>query len=625
MAEVRDVAWADIETPPARPVTSLGQVSPPSRESFAYATGTITGGSLSYPDLWSFAWYLPLISDPDDRVRSAIAETAGDVLVGVRAVDVSAGEAFLLRDLQLGEPLPFASAIARDQPMYVFYPRRRHMSDELDDFAYETKLARLGRTYPPSIRVRAGETGVEIGEYEPGLTAGEWLEWIFEQWTAAYPWFTYKPVPELYLRRASADYTDDRGVVFAEAFDFEQSSDAPRSMRNLIDAFLEIFDGHTLRVDSDNDLEIVPPHWSPAYTGGTLALDWHDLVNLPEPEQDAEGVVNQATVRSQGMEFVEDTEIMVPGCTKRRHEGGPSIDCDNGFQKLTDTDGVGEAANYQDWPVDEDVLPGTGTLEITVAAEVGARRNTDGGTLAIVDGPNLDPASPWQLPMDGHWHDVGEVTATALLTAMGHTTEGRVKIRAQYLADQRVVVLQYSEVALNTGAFGTTARAWWSFMLSLNGAGPAWARSDTVNTGTYGEGDVAPGLQESRDQFGVVERVIRSDLFQLSVAQCLEVAEGIVINNLAPVRRYRELEQSYWRALPVRPAHVGRLVSLPNGDVGTVEGLTYMDDFAYDSAALRGTFTLVVTDHLIDPVIAWLANPDGSLWLNPDGSLSPTP
>ena len=624
MAEVRDVAWAPIETPPPRPVTSLGQVSPASRQSFAYLTGQITGSSLNYPDLWAFAWYLPLIADPDDRIRSNIAETTGDVLVGLQAVDVSAGEAFLRRQLTLGEAHAFADAIDRNRTLYAFFPRRKHMVAGLDDYAYETKLARLNRTYPPSVLIEADE----VDEYETSLTAGEWLEWLFEQWAELYPWFTFKPVPELYLRRATGDYTGDAGLVFSEALSIIQDEDNPRSMRSIIDEFMEIFDGHLLRVDADNDFVILPPFWSPAYDGGMLELDSFDLYELPEPEEDAEAIINQATVRSQGFEFVEDQAVMVPGCSRKRairHDidfdsEGPPIAC-NGFESVgSDV----PSADVHFWPVADEVLPGVSTLTITLNAVVRYKSGlTDDAEAHDI---TVTPDQPeHELPMDGQWHQLVRVEGSALTALFGQVATGFVSVRALYDHERRGVWLWYHDMRLSSSPGGTPDTALFSFKLELNGDGTAWARSDIAATGTFGLDEVVPGLQESRDQFGVVERQIRSDFFQLTNEQCLQIAEGIVVNHKDPQRRYRELEQSAWRAFPVKPEHIGRRIRLPNEDLGVVEAWSYMDAFEYASALVRSTLTAVVADPLVDPDVDYLFNPDGTFWVNPDNTLSPVP
>ena len=80
------------------------------------------------------------------RLGATLSETAGDLLTGVRAVDLQASESFLSRTLPLGAPHDFYTCFGRKT--HTLYPTRKSGADFTDAYSFETKLSRLARTTP---------------------------------------------------------------------------------------------------------------------------------------------------------------------------------------------------------------------------------------------------------------------------------------------------------------------------------------------------------------------------------------------------------------------------------------------------------------------------------------------
>ena len=631
----RAVTLAALDAPDPRPLLLTARSSPAPR-SYSYGSGAISGSVLTYQDLASFAWHgLP---DPLVRLRSNVQESAGDILTGLKAVDVGASEAFLLRTLPLGSPIAFESVLRPGAPLYAFYPVRKLAEEALDQYAYETKLSRLSRTNPPAFLRRAPE----VIENREALTGQEWLTALFGVWAGAFPWFTFKPVPRMLLNAPD-------GPLEPELAAMSVAQSEPRSMRAILDDVLGVFVGYTLRVDADNDVVLVPPPWHPD-AANALELSYADLYTLPLGEVDALSVVNRATVRSQGWEFIEEQEVAPPSYLVRHSQSQPIL------TELHTTGAAAQGATYvptQDLPEGLEagykltfVTPAGENVVVTIASEASFNNNgitteplpaalpdrsvadfsprdreevgeslwrfgsDEGGVL--VGGDELDitfhlrmyesdrvirPSGYWDLTLQ---YDVLETVKLkrqkTQVIERRHAQGPDMVFRVALTWSERGVDVQV--LYFSTGEPAEDSR--YAYRLDLNAHGAKWGRSQKTVSATWGEENISelPGAQESRDTFGEITATLQSDTFPLDAEQCLQVARGLVAANLHPKKRYA-LEQSTWNAFLIGGDVIGRKVRLPNGEEGVVESVDYADAFEFDAAFVASSFEVVVTEPLV--------------------------
>lgn len=593
MADPKPVSFAPIETPPPRPISAQLSIAPVARSDFNYLSGSAAGVSAAYNSLYSFVWWA--VASPESRVRSSVAETVGDILAGVTAVDASAGEAFLERNLKLGSALEYFDALNPDTPTHTFYPRTKNAEVALDSYQYETLLARLSRTYPPSLMVKALDIKDELGfsSYAPSdfeISAQQALKYIFQTWADLYDWFTFTLPGELQIRIPREGLLKYESLTTEAILITQPSKDdvtqSPRSMRDIIDEFLAIFEGHVLRVNNANQIEIVAPYWSVYAPYIPLTLARSDLFTLPSPELDGSSVVNHVTVSSKGFTFVGDgvdnpyPEVMEPSWAEI-HDWQPDVD------DIPAPSGGGyvEIQQYGPWEYSDNTLIGGVFLEVTIKAQF---YRQDGGST------NIDP--------EGSEHTANIVLQRGIMNSATLTQDFDVFVanRSSTLTveltwqDNEVYVFFYYETQNHNGE-GTG----WRF--KLNGFGAKFQRDEAAITGIFGETRDYPesaGLSDSQAQFGVVKSRLSSQIFPLTVEQCKQVAQAKVETLKNPHERYA-LEQAYGSGYKVRPGDIGKQITLPNGKKGVLESWQYSDAFEYDGAFLSSSIGVVVTDNLL--------------------------
>ena len=183
-------------------------------------------------DLIAYGWDITDCGPVEDTasgleayVRASFQEDAGSILESTEAIpsEVSASMSFdksvnLPRGSRFGFPHPLNAGTV----LATAYPYAVPNSEHYNTYVFETKVSRMARTFPPKIWERvdkitslASELVDENGTADPTgdrVTAQAALQYIFDQWTATYDWFTAEAVPDLRTWWPSEDYSGTNGV-----------------------------------------------------------------------------------------------------------------------------------------------------------------------------------------------------------------------------------------------------------------------------------------------------------------------------------------------------------------------------------------------------------------------------
>lgn len=329
--------------------------------------GRIMGARLQYDHLAAYAWWS--LASPEDRYRSSIQETAGDILRGVSAVDVSASEAYPVLQRGVGDSVDFYPATQWGRATHKLTVTRQLAEEHTKAYQYGTMLGRLSRTNPPQILVDAQEV-----ISKNSMTAQEALTYVLTQWKATHPWLDWEPIPKLEL-----GILDSEGKWVepnTRALALLQNEDRPRSMRDMLDEFLSIFSGYLLRANSSGKLELIPPPWA-TDARAPLMVSNHDVYDLSRTaDRDYESIINQATVRVKpwgyqpGQPVMQPAEFSVTGWSEG-DEAAEVKEIDPTYSATSEgiwlgADQRGEATLTPEWPPLEGLLVGTDAVHLDV-------------------------------------------------------------------------------------------------------------------------------------------------------------------------------------------------------------------------------------------------------------------
>lgn len=595
----------------------------------------------------------PAVRSPLDRYRSSISADAGSLLATTRAVpfDTSHTIAFSpAAELEQETLYPFyeATSVQSGQPDVLFYPRARQSIDGPIVYDGVTLLTLMERVFPAQILTRTESVSL------PALaTAQEIITYVFEQWANAFPWFSYKAVPDLRLR--STVVTGDWDGILAlrttrlrdSVIRVRQSATSPRSMRAMLEGLLSPFQGTQFYMDSDGDLVIRPVYGPDADATPFKTLDNHDVVTISIGEPSVDQIRNRATGSFQRYTEADEVSVLQPAFLQvasyymrdAAFLPGPPVS-DYLITPPTDRlDLSTEDAGFGGWrsiPLGDDVIIGddpiafedSGGLLITAAVNT----YNSAGTLqeAWTSPGDLTVEVHSTVPLDGT-----TVLAFTVWRVQGDTTNSYYgRWNARWNATTQAVEIQWAGGGLEVNTFfGAASLRAAQMSITVNGVARAWAEGATISAtfGVVDDGDFVPGpdgtnaLTASVTAYGVVEERFTIEGYgALSVTQLERIVEAYVIENLTP-RATREMALTWKGAVGVEFDDRGRLVGFPGDGEGFLTARQYADDFLADAGGVvvKIEETVPASPGTIDLEAVYLLNESGSFWLNEDGTTSP--
>ncbi len=556
-----------------------------------------------------------------NRVRSSVSEDAGSLFQATQAVAVELGlsEAFPYgEDVPAGELRVFREALTPDEVAVSYYPLPTRNQEMLTTVEGETNLGRLAHTIAPRIFSR----GTSIpGNVDGVVTAQQAIQHVVNRWSSEHPWLVFEPIPDLRLLVPEAVaaprqyYLDNptAGVLTTSNVVIEQEGNERRTMREVLDEWLQIFPGTIVRQTSAGTIELVPRVGPDAPDGAALTLTWRDLARMSDGEDDPRGIYNRARVTSQGWDWSEDTPLLPPSYIF-------SADGNGLRRSVLESEEVMPSAREEAWPnsiisfaVLNDGTPVAVDLLITA---FGSWSRTAASSFSI------EGSAPHQFTLArGQRRDV---SITHWTRAVSVTS----RWRFERLAAPGPDVLYVTPLRVVPGAYNPFGSTYLAYLLEFDVTGMAWTKSNEQITSEFGQAsDYVPAegggnaLDQSRSLYGERTATINSTVFQLDSTQARQVSESFVLHNINP-RTIRDVQQSEWNRYPVKFDHIGRYVELPNGEVAVVENRSYSDSFAPRASAMMSTFTATVSHSVIDTSTEYLFNSDGSYWENDDGTIS---
>lgn len=266
-------APAALQVPLPAPAGVLAPLDPPTdgSPSYNYTSGTADGPALSYPQVSSFAWYIPLLDwrlVQPNRIRSSYTATLGRTLVGTPQADISVQETVPRGALAIGDRVTYPTVIRPTRPIATLLAIEDAGGLPMYEqtVTYESALAVLSRLYPESLYVTAQEA---IGE--DTMTAQQVMQYLFDTWSAQFPEFVARPVPPLVLFVEDTS-TDDDGIItplgtytqtlVTDRIALRQPERSRRSIAQLLEDLREAFPGYALSVDSEGYVILLPPPWA---------------------------------------------------------------------------------------------------------------------------------------------------------------------------------------------------------------------------------------------------------------------------------------------------------------------------------------------------------------------------
>lgn len=554
------------------------------------------------------------------RIRSSVSEDAGSLFQATQAVAVELGinEAFEYGANVGTGLLAFREALTPDEVSLRYRPVPTRNTEMLTTVEGETNLGRMAHTIAPRIFTRGSSIPGNVGGV---VTAQQAIQHVVNRWSSEHPWLVFEPIPDLRLLvpEVVSDprqyYLDNptAGVLTTSNVVIEQEGNERRTMREVLDEWLQIFPGTIVRQTSRGTIELVPRVGPDAPEGPELELSWRDFARFSDGEDDPRGIYNRARVTSQGWDWSEDTPLLPPSFIF-------SAD-GNGLQRsVLESEEVMPSAREEAWPnsiisfaVLNDGNPVAVDLLITA---FGSWSRTAASSFSV------EGSAPHQFTLArGQRRDV---SITHWTRAVSVTS----RWRFERLAAPGPDVLYVTPLHVVPGAYNPFGSTYLAYLLEFDVTGMAWTKSNEQVTSEFGQAsDHVPAegggnaLEQSRSLYGERTATINSTVFQLDSTQARQVAESFVLHNINP-RTIRDVQQSEWNRYPVKFDHIGRYVELPNGEVAVVENRSYSDSFAPRASAMMSTFTATVSHSVIDTTTEYLFNSDGSYWENDDGTIS---
>jgi len=569
-----------------------------------------------------------------NHIRSSVSEDAGSLLdsVTVNAVDASVSEAFLL-DVSLASTTPknFVEALASGTIAARYYPVPRQSTEFVNDYAGETILSRMARVYPaPEMAKVADAFNASLTTFTvDGTTfasAQQVLTGFFAKWASAYDWFSYATVPDLRLKVPSlagagnmtpSEYDDvtasgtlttrevrEYGIVGAEVVFYPQDDDNRLTMRQILDELLAPFPGTVVRANASGELEIVPSYGPDADTSAAITLTNRDAYTVTAGQPSPEGVINRCTVTSQPYVWTEDAGYLTQSWFQVASNGFPGAELyasGTGENLSSDNPRPGswrpatwkpQSNRFLDTASGIKLTDSSGTRQVSIdyKDECGNSYSGDtSGTYALTD-----------IPADGS-------TVTAIVWT-ADSTALRVEIAGRYDKDSGSVQLfpagNNAFENTNLGCRGLFTPTRHVFRINLLDASDAWQADTKTVSGSFGtstDDTLPPGpgsatgnaITDSINAYGERDATITMTGYGITDGTTLErVARAYVTHAINPTL-VRTVEQSAWRAFPVKFSHMGKLVELPNGEQGRVINRSYLDDFGsnFGEGTMSSTWT----------------------------------
>jgi len=610
--------------------------------------GFSNGGNATASGAQSDATYsveLLAVSAFQDRVRSSVSEDAGSILdsTSLNAVDASFSEAFLLdRSLSSTATTAFVEALEPDVNAGVYYPIPRQGVEFLNDYSGETILSRMTRVYPPPIFttvVDAGlttfdiedDTGTKVGD---GATAQDVIDYVLTQWASTYDWFTFETVPDLRIL-SDGGYANAEAVP-SEVIVFPQSGDDRLTMRQILDELLSPFPGTVVRATSSGSLSIVPSYGPDANATPVEVLTERDAYSITTGKPTPQGIFNACTVSSQPYVLTEDGGLLTQSAFQICHPSFPSGQLYNmttdfsAYQDLSSDNPYPGGWRPSAWQPQSGRFPKT-DADIKLTASGGTKQITmsykdESGTTYASDPSEFTLKN---IPTDGT-----TVEDAIVWTNGAAISPLNLQIAGRYDAASNTVQLWpagFNRFFNFNGAH--------SFVLQLTDATDVWQKESYTVSATYNETtssddpivatDGGNAVVDSVAAYGEREASIDISGYGITSADVLlKIAKGWVRRNIVP-KLVRVIDQSVWRAFPVKFNHLGQTVQLPNGEVAVVVNRTYTDDFGvqYAEGTLTSTFKAEVVDRsgvgATDEAVQYLLLDNGEYLILDDSSLVP--
>lgn len=591
----------------------------------------------------------PVIQEATARVRSNVSVDAGSILRATRllAVEADVTEDFLqATTLDQTQLKAFREAMSPGDIATVYYPTGVQNQERLSAYAGETILGRMALTYPERIMDTVANLSNSAAT---SWTLTEALTYVFGRWAADHAWFRYETVPDLRMARPDGDYADGKGTPSTSVIGIPQSDRNRKSMRDIVDEFLSAVPGAVLTASTTGELRIVPRDGPDADATPSKTLDGDDAYQVSTGFPDQRSSVNGAIVTNRGWAKEEGVSVMQPSWFSVRQAGTPAdryLTPPSNALDLTTSTLLGATARPGIWPVlDEDTVLDTDavltwtdpdTTDLLLAGQVryylypsGEVDNTnDTSTESELAFENVT-----DLVLDGAWHEVFTLRRTF---ASGAHQGFHVTLEARFNQDQGGVEFRVSDAKLS-GGFWDGATYWASgqatFGITLDALGNRWGNSVTKTARfTLANGDTLIGdsgsnaLEASVAAYGERVDSINISVFDLDPATLALIAQAHVLRNINPTT-IRTVEQSAWRAFPIKFDDVGRLIQLPSSEEGYVLNRRYSDDFGidYSDGSLSSSIDVEVvttSDQLLGDTSGFLFSDDGSLFVMDDGNPS---
>lgn len=553
------------------------------------------------------------------RIRSSVSEDAGSLFQATQAVAVELGisEAFEY-GTDVGSGLrSFREALTPNEVAVRYYPLPTRNTEMLTTVEGETNLGRLAHTIAPRIFTRGSSIPGNVGGV---VTAQQAIQHVVNRWASEHPWLVFEPIPDLRVLMPEAVsaprqyYVDnpDAGVLTTSNVVIEQEGNDRRTMREVLDEWLQIFPGTIVRQTSRGTIELVPRVGPDAPDDPSVELAWRDLARMSDGENDPRGIYNRARVTSQGWDWSEDTPLLPPSYIF-------SADGNGLRRSVLEFEEVMPSAREEAWPnsiisfaVLNDGNPVAVDLLITA---FGSWSRTAASSFSV------EGSAPHQFTLArGQRRDVSITHSTRAVSVTS-------RWRFERLAAPGPDVLYVTPLHVAPGAYNPFGSTYLAYLLEFDVTGMAWTKSNEQITSEFGQsGDHVPAegggnaLDQSRSLYGERTATINSTVFQLDSTQARQVAESFVLHNINP-RTIREVQQSEWDRYPVKFDHIGRYVELPNGEVAVVENRSYSDSFSATRAAMMSAFTATVSHSVIDTTTEFMYLDSGDYAQLDDGTL----
>jgi len=388
--------------------------------------------------------------------------------------------------------------------------------------------------------------------------------------------------------------TRDYGIVGAEVVFYPQDDDQKLTMRQILDELLAPFPGTVVRANASGNLEIVPSYGPDASNTAAVTLTNKDCYTVSQGQPNPEGVINRCTVTSQPYVWTEDAGGYNDSWFQIASGGFPEAKLFNAGAIGGAVDLTGTAIAWGNWSI-SDWQPVSSRF---IDTSQGVKLSTSGGIKQVtVDyrtecesasagtaTDTMDTVTLTDLPCDGGWHTIIEASDSINLglSVISITIEGR------YDKDEKVVNLRVKNAGLlrvdqafsgcSQNPFDNTEH---TIRVNLADASDAWQSDSKTVTGEFGFDTTEDWLQAPAGATSGNARDATIDVtgYGLTDGTVLKrMAEAYVLDAMNPTL-VRTVEQSVWRAFPVKFSDMGKIVALPGGEEGRVISRSYVDDF----------------------------------------------